>query len=156
MLQALGCDPTAKGQSIDDIGGAALGSIGYSEDGRLWIAVQANGAVSQYELCFLGGGFQATPKGTNVTGYGRPCAVPQQAFADNDYGWMLIAGEGRVRTDGSVASGDGLELNATDEELDTAAAGATPIINGMVATGDDGADDGPVLVMFPSVGTGVS
>ena len=151
-LAALGCDPTATGDDIDVLGGASLGTIGYSNDGGLYMAIKAQGAISQYELCFIAAGFEAIPKGTNATAYGRPCCIPQLDISDDEYGWGLVAGAGRVRTDGGVANNNGFQLDTTNEELDTAAAGGDPVIVGMVATGADGANDGPMICMFPSVG----
>ena len=155
-LAALGCNPEASGPSIDDIGGAALGQLGFSASGGMYVAIRAGAAISKYEACFIGAGMDAIPNAQISSRRGVPVCVPQVALANNEYGWALVYGIGRVRTDGSVAAADGFGLSGTnDEELDTASAGAETIA-GMVALAADGANDGPVFLQFPAVSTDTS
>ena len=150
MFQALGCNPKSTGNRLDEIGGSALGALAISADGGMYLAVRAAGSITQYEPCYLGGNLEATPKGTSRGNKGVPIVVPQIAIADNEYFWGLVAGFGRARTDGNVESGQGFQLSTTNEELDTSASGV--IVNGMVATANDGPQHGPMFCLFPSVG----
>ena len=81
-----------------------------------------------------------------------PVCIPQVALANNEYGWALVYGKGRVRTDGGVAAASGFGLSGTNEELDSASAGAETIA-GMVALKADDANDGEVFLQFPAVST---
>lgn len=154
-LAAFGCDPTQKGKKLSDIGGAALGQLAFSTENGIYMAIRANGSVAQYETCFINAGFDATPNATTNRNRGVPICIPQVALSDDDYGWGLVYGVGRVRTDGAVTSNSGLALSSTDQELDTAAS-TLNVISGLVAFGADGAHDGPVFAMFPAVAGGVS
>lgn len=156
-LAALGCSPTKTWTDASHSGGAGTGNLGYSPDGGMYVCFRANGAVAQYEPVFLDrtdsdGYLNGTPKGSTASKRGVPIAIPQVALADNEFGWGLVYGTGRVRTDGGVSQGEGFGLSSTDEELDTASAGDETVA-GLVATTDDSANDGPVFAMFPSVST---
>ena len=154
-LAALGCDPEAKGDSIGDIGGFSLGQLGFSPDGGMYVAIRAGAAISQYEACFIGANMDAVPNAQITNRRGVPICIPQIALADNEYGWGLVFGIGRTRTDGGVAAASGFGLSGTNEELDSASAGAETIA-GMVALKADSANDGLVFLMFPAVSTDTS
>ena len=57
-LAALGCNPEAKGASLADIGGAALGTLAYSPDGGMYIAVRSDGATGTVRRLLHGGRFR--------------------------------------------------------------------------------------------------
>ena len=154
-LAALGCNPEASGHSIDDLGGAALGQLGFSPAGGMYVAIRAGAAISQYEACFIGANMDAIPNAQIVNRRGVPVCVPQVALENNEYGWALVYGIGRVRTDGGVAAASGFGLSSTNEELDSASAAAETIA-GMVALKADDANDGLVFLMFPAVSTDTS
>lgn len=67
-----------------------LGSI-YEHQDAVYMYVQANGAIDQYDLVTLDADFQAVA-GTTTTSGARPtgCGLAQLAFADNEYGWVAI------------------------------------------------------------------
>lgn len=67
-----------------------LGSI-YEHQDAVYMYVQANGAIDQYDLVTLDADFQAVA-GTTTTSGARPtgCGIAQLAFADNEYGWVAI------------------------------------------------------------------
>ena len=154
-LAALGCNPEHSGHSLADIGGAALGQLGFSAAGEMYVAIRAGAAISKYEACFIGAGMDAIPNAQLTSRRGVPVCVPQVALANNEYGWGLVYGIGRVRTDGGVAAASGFGLSGTNEELDSASAGAETIA-GMVALKADDANDGEVFLQFPAVSTDTS
>ena len=155
MLGSMGCNPDQTWQRADgaDGPGATLGSLGYSHGGGLFLCVHASGAIRKWSACYLHGNYRAT-EGTDTDARpGVPVVIPQIAIANNHYGWALVAGQGRVRSDGAVRSGHGYSFtNAANKEgeLDEHA-GTTGWLGGMFATANDGANDGPCILMFPTV-----
>lgn len=152
-LAAMGCDPTATGPDLSDLGGARLGQLGYSNDDAIYLAIRANGAISQYETCFIDSDYRATGKGTSTEQRGVPVCIPQVALADNDYGWGLVYGHGRARTAADATSRRGFALSSTDEELEDAS-DTLRVVTGIVNFGDTGAHDSQIFAIFPSVGGG--
>ena len=119
--------------------------------GRTYVYVQANGAIEKWGACIVRGAWQATPGTTTNASTGLPVCIPQVAIPDNSYGWGLVAGTGRSRTGGAVTNNNGLAFSGTAGELINAA--GTDDLVGAVATANDGANDGPVLLWYPSVGS---
>ena len=70
--------------------------------------------------------------------------IPQVAIADDDYGWGLVDGTGRSRTGGAVTAGSTLGSSSTGGELVNGS--TSNRINGILATANDGANDGPVIL----------
>ena len=75
-LAALGCNPEHKGASLEDIGGASLGQLGFSPDGGMYIAIRAGGAISRYEACFIGGGLRCRAEWYSHESAGRADVHP--------------------------------------------------------------------------------
>ena len=149
---AMGCRPGQTWARADgsDGPGASPGDLAYSSDSGVYLCVKAQGAVTQYDACVLQGIYEAKPA-TDATAHpGTPVCVPQTAIADNHYGWGLVAGKGRVRTDGGVPAGRGYSFNTPAGVLDVHG-GSTGEIGGMYATEADGSTGGPMICMFPSV-----
>ena len=148
-LAALGCDPTATGDSLSDIGDVALGTLGYSPAGGLYIAVQADGAIAAAEICTLEPNFEID-QGDENTVVGATLCIPQVAIADDAYGWALIFGSGKVQaTNAAITAsiyarlGDAGEVSTGD---------GTDSIAGMLLPADAGTTDGRLvdcMVIFP-------
>ena len=91
----------------------------------------------------------------NGTNAGLPLCFPQVALVNDDYAWALVCGIARGKSDGAVAAGSNVLLDATSGELDTAATGTTAeLVHGVVMLQNDGSNDGPIFAMFPSKSTG--
>ena len=119
-LAALGCNPTATGDSLDDIGGVALGTLAFSPAGGMYIAVKADGAIAQYDACVMEGGYAIDQLNAGAADIGNVICIPQVAIADDEYGWALIFGTGTARAGAAVAVGGQVSAHATDGRLDDA------------------------------------
>lgn len=74
-----------------------LGTVVQASDGSEWVYVQANGAVTIYDTVWVNSAFQAasiTPALAITPG--RP-GFAQNAFTDNDFGWVMLRGRPVIR-----------------------------------------------------------
>lgn len=88
--------------------------------------VQANGAVAQYACGEIDGTYQFTDlSSSDVTAGTEPMAagIAQVAFADNEYGWVVVSGTGTVlcTSGGSAAADVKMYLTTADGILDDVA-----------------------------------
>ena len=114
----------------------------------MYLCVQAKAAVSKYSACVLQDTYRANPVTTTNGDVGATICIPQVAMANHDYGWGLVAGKGRVRTDGTGAANESMGTSGTGGQIH----GATSnVIGGCHLTKADGASDGEVIVMFPAI-----
>ena len=123
-LAPFGCNPTDHGSSLDDIGGFSLGSLAYSPDGGIYVAIRAQGAVPEGGVCAIKGDWDADPitttTNTAAAGIESLCVV-QEALADNDYGWGLVFGNGNILVAASCAANTALHATTTAGRVDDAA-----------------------------------
>ena len=138
MWGAMGCNPQEPGSSLEAIGGFALGSLIHSPDGNVYICVQADGAIAQYDLCALEAGFQIDQAGTGDAAGSQYC-IPQVAMSNNQYGWALICGSGRVKASGAAVTNSnfgtiaGAGTVSTGSTTDTVAGLSYPADSGTAA-----------------------
>lgn len=96
-----------------------------------YIYVQANGAVAQYAVCEVSDGQLTDISVSDATANTKPLqvAIPQVAFADNEYGWAVISGNGTVKcvSAGGAAADVKIYLTASDGVVDDVA-----LTNGVV------------------------
>ena len=158
-LIALGCDPGAK-WTVDSDGkiagddptvAVAAGTLAYSPNGGLYVCIQADGAVGQYQACQIYGNWQAAAiTTTNGTEAVKIC-IPQVALANNEYGWGLVWGNGQLEVGANCAANAQLYTTGNGGRLDD---GATAIhISGAQLTAARGGGNGPALVavQWPAV-----
>lgn len=69
-----------------------LGTKIAQTDNQEYVYVQADGAITQYYAVGIDENFQAGHLTTTMAGDGWFVGLAQVAFADNDYGWVCIAG----------------------------------------------------------------
>ena len=129
-----------------------LGQLGASaSDGtKIYQYVQANGAMAVNKVAQIQANYQAVVSTTEQIG--ASLGVTKVAFADNDYGWVQVFGQARVRTGQSFTTAQALHVN-----LDTGEAGdlqrgtaATPEILGMYYTASvTDNTNGTVQMSFP-------
>ena len=123
-LAAMGCNPSDHGSSLEDIGGASLGTLAFSPDGGLYVAIRAQGAVIEGGVCAIKGDWDVDPitttTNTAAAGVESLCVV-QEALADNDYGWGLVFGNGVVNVAASCAANTALHATTTAGRVDDAA-----------------------------------
>ena len=123
MLAAAGCNPHRTETSLDDMGGFALGALAYSPDNGMYILVEADAAITQYDLCQIEGDFGVN-RATTGDVAGSSYCVPQAAIANGSYGWGLIVGSGRVRASAAAITagagfGASIAANGQIEDADT-------------------------------------
>jgi|688.fasta_scaffold02764_18 hypothetical protein len=77
-------------KEADDVASAGLGDE-VNVGGNVWKYVQADGAIAQYAIVGLEATNEAVELTSTISG-ARPTAVglAQFAFADNQYGWVLV------------------------------------------------------------------
>lgn len=106
--------------------------------GTEWVYVQASGAITQYDCVVIDedGTARAVTDTVAAAGDGHRVGVAQVAFADNEYGWVAIAGSDiKVRVGASCAADALLWTTATAGVLDDASASAASIrITGITVT----------------------
>ncbi|MCR4339648.1 MAG: hypothetical protein NUW01_07150 [Gemmatimonadaceae bacterium] len=106
---SLGIDYTLTPTTAD----FTVGQTSRGSDGTIWMYVHANGAISQYDFVTIDQDGEAVPlvSGNAASGYRIGCA--QVAFADNDYGWVVITALGGIN--GKIITGAtaGTKLFAT-------------------------------------------
>ena len=130
-LAALGCNPSDRGSSLEDIGGIALGTLAYSDDGGIYQAVQAKGAIVQYAAVVIQDNWEAAELDTGNDSVGQLLGVAQQAFSDNQYGWVLVSGSGQVLAAASCAANAGLQATAVDGTVDDTTTATIAFIAGL-------------------------
>jgi len=113
-----------------------LGAI-YEQDDAVWQYVHANGSIAQYNLVTLDADFEAAD-GTTTTSGARPtrCGIAQVAFANDEYGWVVIgpfpeSAGFKVNAAALCAANVKLYTTATDGVVDDS---ATDLVAGLVLT----------------------
>lgn len=142
--------PPSLGIDLDAVGTTQLfqlGTIvcGTDSSGSLsaeYIYVQANGACAQYAACEVSDGQMTDISVSDATAGTKPLqvAIPQVAFADNEYGWAVISGSGSVLcvSAGAAAPNVRMYLTSSDGILDDVAL-TNGIIQGLRLTVSEGA-----------------
>ena len=143
-IAALGCDPTR----TTTVAEFDLGTLGNSNDNGVYVYVKAQGAIEQWGACIIRALWEALPVTTNNGTAGGNLVIPQIAFADNYYGWAMVEGTGRVRTDGSGTASEALGTHTVAGELQGT---TTNLCAGIILTAADTANDGPMICMFPKI-----
>jgi hypothetical protein len=70
----------------------ALGTRVTASDSTVWVYVQASGAISAGDTVSITSAYQATRATVATAMAGQALAFAQAAFADDDYGWVPVAG----------------------------------------------------------------
>ena len=137
-----------------------LGGVGTDDNGNEWMYVQANGALTRYDLVIVTPvTWQAEPCDTTHSDdrQGAPCGVATgTAFADEDYGWVQRTGTGTVTAQASCAAFTQLTAQATtaDGHVDDNTTSGSEILEGIVLTTARGTGSGtaPCWLNRPYVG----
>ena len=127
----IGSSPTTivAGTTTDGAGAPfALCQQELANDGNTYIFVQANGAITQYSTVWITTAGQAASVTDTVIGTnpgGRP-GFAQVAFADNEFGWVVLQGCAfRIKFADACAKAVPLYTTATAGVLDDATASAS-------------------------------
>ena len=157
-MATIGADVTQTVADFDEGRGFGLGNQYRSNDGRIYVYVQANGAITgDGYVVSIDEAYQATMVDTDVAATvaeGQAVGVAETAFADNDYGWVQVYGACGIRTEQDAAANGKLAPTADAGQVDDAGAAGTKYIDGMVvntATGGADAVNATGFLNFPKI-----
>lgn len=134
----------------------ALGTEALGNDGTKWIYVQADGAITKYDYVCITEAFQAVAGTKALLDVGHKVAFAQVAFADNEYGWVAIAGTNsnfKVRVAASCAADVPLYSSATAGVLDDSSTSQTKVDGVVAVTAVTTAGATPIIATFPKSNT---
>lgn len=137
-----------------DIGLFPLNARGLDVDGNEYIYVQASGAVAQYNAVNIDPDGQAAnlTKALHDSGFADLVGAPQVGLTDNQYGWALIWGAGRVIVGANCSANDDLYTTGTAGRLDDTSSSQTEVVRIMLTSGrGSGVGDAPCLMRYPGL-----
>jgi hypothetical protein len=134
--------------------GATPGSRATSHDGKEYVFVKASGAIAKNGVVSIDASSTAAALSTANDAFGNIVGVAPYAFADGEYGWVLVRGVCDVLVGAACAANAQLNTTATGGQLDDDATLGAFRVSGIVLSAAQGAAAGPAvaLVNFPSVG----
>lgn len=137
-----------------------LGTRVEGTEGSVFVYCQANGAITgDGYVVFIDEGFQADMLETTISGteFGSRVGVAKHAFADNEYGWIQIAGTCDIRVAASAAANTTLNTTATAGQLDDDNLVGSENVDGLILTTANGGSAGNAegVLNFPTIGAGV-
>ena len=110
-----GCNPE---QTWADASEAPrVGTTGVA-GGNTYILVKADGAVSAGAFCIIHKNFEADEATTTIADDPYPCAIPQVAIPNNNFGWGLIEGNGQVEAGANCGADTSLFTTGTAGRVD--------------------------------------
>lgn len=154
MNAIVGADLSNPVSDITDGKGFGLGDRFTGHDGKEYVFVQANGAITGAGyVVVLDENYQAAMLSTSNDAAGEHVAVAPYAFADNDYGFVQVKGPCDIRVAASAAANAQLNSTATAGQIDDDAAVGSFDITGAILTTANGASAGTAagLVNYPSI-----
>lgn len=102
-------------------------------DGTDWMYVHASGAITQYDAVGIDENYEAAALTKAIADAGHTIGFAQNAFSDNDFGWVALRGSNiNVRLAASCAADVSLYTTSTAGVLDDTSASQTKI-SGVVA-----------------------
>lgn len=118
-LAAMGCNPDDRWTISNNViagdnpdHAAALGTLAFSPAGQMCVCVQADGAVGANKLAAIEAGWQADQ--VAGTQNGARLGAATAAFADNEYGWLVVWGNATLTAGGAIAAGASLKLDTSE------------------------------------------
>lgn len=127
---------TSAGTTTDGYGAAfVLGQEVTASDGSTWVYCQAGGAITQYMTVGIDENFQAGAITHAMAAAGYGIGFAQNAFSDNDFGWICVRGNNiRALLLISCAADVPLYTQATAGYLDDASVTSSVKLDGVVST----------------------
>lgn len=120
-MQRIGLDVlnTLTSAQLDEGKGFALGDRSQNADGKEYVYVQANGAITGAGyVVVIDETYQAAMLSTSNDARGDLVGVAPVAFADDDYGWIQVKGPCVIRVAASAAANARLNTTATAGQID--------------------------------------
>lgn len=134
----------------------ALGTTVNGTDGQRWMYVQANGAITQYDAVAIDEDFQAAALTKTLADTGLEIGFAQVAFADNEFGWVAMAGSNiNLRTAAASVVDSALYTSTTAGVLSSTTNTSGTKIDGVVAVVSAGTQITTVEIIatYPRSGT---
>ena len=154
----IGFDVTNTVSDLDEGKGFGLGDRIRTDDGKEYLYVQANGAITgDGYVVSIDETYQAVMVDTDTAATvaeGQAVGVAETAFADDEYGWVQIYGPCGIRTEQDAAANGKLAATADAGQVDDAGAAGTNYIDGMVlntATGGADAVNTTGFITYPKM-----
>jgi hypothetical protein len=144
---ALGCFGVDLERTTADAEHAVGVEVALENGGRAKY-VQADGAITgEGYVCVIDEDGQADMINTtnSASAFGQLVGVAQVAFADNEYGWLVIEGETNVRVAASCAANVAINTTGSDGVLDDDATSGAEVVDGIILTAADGGSGGNVV-----------
>lgn len=131
----------------------SLGQRMQDADGKEYVYVQANGAITANDVVILTEAYQADQiDTTNSAGaIGDKVGVAAATFADNDYGWVQIYGACTVNVATSCAANTKLNTTATSGRIDDDATAGAETIFGLVTTAAESSNAAAGMLNYPMI-----
>ena len=153
MIGASLADPMS-GDEVHQSGkGFGLGDRYVSHDGKEYVYVQADGALTGAGyVVTISEAYQAKMASTSNDDLGDLVGVATAAFADDDYGFVQVKGPASIRVAASAAANTQLNTTSTAGQIDDAVAGSN--VNGIVLTTANGGAAGTAagVLNYPTIG----
>ena len=130
-----------------------LGQLGADGDGNIYRYFRANGAIAQYAAVEIEASYHSSDTNARASNanFGQPVGVVQAALADDEYGWALVNGKGRVLAKASAGAYAQMYDHSTDGYIEDATSTNASSIGGLVLSTARGSSDGnaPCVAIWP-------
>lgn len=157
-MYIIGANPTATitGTTLLPEGkGFGLGDRYVDHDGKEYVYVQANGAITGAGyVAYFDTSYQAVMLSTSNDARGNLVGIAPAAFADDDYGWLQVKGPCVVRVAASAAANTQLNTTGTAGQIDDDATTGAMVVDRVILTTANGGSAGTVaaIISYPAVG----
>ena len=126
--------------------------------GRELLYVQANGAVTATSFVVIDEDGQAAAASTTTTAsaYGQKVGVAEVAFADNDFGWVVVSGTVEGNIGASYTPGTAPNSTSTGGRLDDDGTTGAETIEGVHVSEAPTSNVSTVILTNPTVGATIA
>lgn len=130
-----------------------VGTLQWSEDGKAYIFVQADGAITANDVVIMTEAYQADQIDTtnSAAALGDRVGVAPATFADNEYGWIQIFGPCTANVGSSAAANTKLNTTATAGRIDDDATSGAETILGLYTTGAESGNEAAAILTWPYI-----
>lgn len=141
-------DPQTEGKAF------GLGDRWCTHDGKEYVYVQADGAISANDVVIITEAYQADQIDTtnSASAFGDMVGVADAAFADDDYGWVQVKGPCTINVATSCAANTELNSTGTAGRVDDDATAGAEVVVGLVTTGAESSNAAAGMLIYPRVG----
>jgi hypothetical protein len=133
--------------------GFGLGDRYVNHDGKEFVFVQADGAISANDVVIITEAYQADQADTtnSASAFGDLVGVAPFAFADDDFGWVQVKGPCSVNVATGCAANVKLNTTGTAGRVDDDATTGAEEILGLVTTGAEASNVAAAMLNYPTV-----